>query len=556
MKSLNNLIITLLPNEEDLTSNADIQTLNTLKKSIMSTNRKYITIENAILDNVSYLAIALGKTSITSANYELYTNIIRYLRGLIMSRMNIGMPNIPNVNVLVPAAIRLPIVGKTDIQTTTIPVNQFKYLKYEKNKLIFDMRSWLREAIDWTIKQGNFYITKEDEGTHQYKLTYVSDDLYSYETYDDPPETVYLKMDDIIDYRFTYLMDLYFYLDGNKFYQINKRRAVDDTYKKTGYYDEIVEETDMTKQKENKLCKVYTNVQNRNIETNPPSQSFITTVYTDKQIIKGVEEKHKYEKLYKPYSDTSIYHDHINPTTRDEPDQDITYSFTRNDTSIEFNGEKYGIWFERKRTDNKIYQVSHATTRQEIITNYEKLIRINNDTEYQIECTREIKTVLSTQYPEFRQDITEEIYMYKATDLTTLVGGETLNGPYNKKTTIVTIDNNHKRIKNDVDIVREINVDWTYQKIESLATDKDDPQVTIKQGEELILEFEHDLDQIPGIHFYGYLYQPFQQIDFYTNPLPDELRYLMEDSVEIDTNFRDYFISNLKCLIPFSIQKP
>lgn len=506
MKSLNSLIITLLPKAEEITSSADAQTLDNLKKSIQSSTRKYITIEEAILNNISYLAIALGKTNQLSANYALYSNIIRYLNGLISTRMNIGLPNINNANELIPSSIRLPVIGKTEIETTTINTNKFKYLTYEKNRLRFDIRAWIREAIDWTIQQDKFYFTTEEfienpvhesKGYHTYKVNYEGPNNYSYQPYYvdayNPPRTVYITIDDIISSNSIYLMDLYFYLDGNKFYQINKRRVTTDTDKVSAYFDEIIEETDMTKQRSNRISKIFTNVQNRDIEEHPSTQSFITSIYTDKQIVSGVEEKHKYEKLYKPYCDTTIYH-------QNDGTKDITYSFTRHDTSIEFNEQKYGIWFERKRTDDETTKISHATTRQVIVTNYEKLLRID-DVEYQLECTRETKTILTTQYPEFKQEITEKINMYKATELETLTDGTTLKGPCNTKTTIIYID--HK----DVDIVRDVDVEWTYNVIESLAGDNDDQQVTMLKGEELIIEFENELTQVPGIHFYGYLYQ-------------------------------------------------
>ena len=533
MKSLNELIISLLPKTDEMTSASDIQITNSLRDVLSSKADEMVTVETAMLNDATAVAIALGKTSKISSNFELFTNIIRYLRSMIMSRINFGSPMMPNVNNIIPTIIRLPIVGKNEIATTSVKTNKFKYITYEKNKLTFDLHNWLREAIDWTIKQGNLYITL-DNHTYVVEVSERSPNEEPYCYKDEYSIVHFINFEDIVNSNQQYLMDLHYSFNYDKFIQINKRRVCSDEDKKSAYYDELVEESDMTKFKENKLKRLYTSIQNNILDTYPASSGFLTSMYTDKELICGVTENHKYEKIFGEYSNTSIYTDHIYPINDIDPDVDIKFEITRHGESIMFGDKKFIEWFERQRTDDKVYKISNATTRQITTTNYEKYV-IEDGVEKQIECRRDVVTSLTVQYPEYKRTIKEETFMYNPTSLESLVNGTELSGPYNVIDTTITNDGINK------DMTKELSVSWTYLKPETLATDNDDSDVVLRMGEQLVMEFEHDLTQIPLFTIYGYLYPALQQLDVFKNKTADMLRELFKNAIDYSYADKDYY---------------
>lgn len=531
MNTINNIILAALPDLNNVRSVADKQLITEFINSIIKTEKEYMTIELAILNTISFAAVALRKSNRRSNTYVLFNNIIVYLDGLMTARMNLGGINMTNINELTQTLQHLPLIRSKifldkskvsvpypEIETISKMVDGFKYMKYKNNKLIVDLHKWMRYAIDWSIKQKQFYITIDG---HHYIVEVNDNEDKPYKYTSSNGSVVEIDFDYILKITQQYMIDLFYSFTGKKFYQINLKRLCVEENTVSDYYPIITEETDMTRLNENRLTGVWIKSQPNCV--NRSAKQYISGIYSDKEKPTGIKIDHKYDKKYTGSSETSIYRS----KNIDNKNEIKEYSITRHDSEIEFAGKRYYIWYEYSLKTSQLIEVSHAATKEKVNVLYTRCLKLQ-DKVYIVEASKTSSIIDTHQYPQLTQHTVTEKNLYKATELKELKNNDNLFGAWNKTEVTIT-----KPFEKDSHIDSKPSVEWHYKNIIDMdVSEFEDDEYMTKKGEELIFEFEKPLTQIPEVILYGFLYDPMQPNKF--------LDKIEEDPVpEITNEVRD-----------------
>lgn len=527
METISTFILRILSEvNNDSLSYIDKETIATLRAQVDNEMKLKTTIERCGLAYLSFISVALNRVNCFSKLYPVYFNMIQWLKEIIRTRLNIGLISMYDINEFVAVPKTLAYLDNDGIGSIIATVNEFKYLKYEGNKVIFNLHEWMREAVDWTITQKMFYVFKKDVA---YQVLKKDDGTYYY--IDEESNEQPITFEEIITTAHQYLMDLYFTIDSSKFYQITRRRVITTKDTISSYYDQIYEETDMSKYNNYELRNIYTTAQNKVVQSFTTWTNFISGVYTDETFFVKVDDTNHIETEYTDVDKTTKYKETVGDVEKIyemadpfvipdaetmkivPPDKPVVVPISNPDLDIE-GDIKVGNW-KRKYTEITTKSISNTTTQELTSISYGEYSSCNKKDDGTIELTDliqrydENKTITTTMYPTLIQTIKTEKYI-KTNDEDPIQYTQTL--------TEITYNNNEKRYENSTKTTTKSGVEHEFENIPEIpnyaydTTPKD-----IRFGEKVVFEFDRDLEQIPSIRCFGYLYNPRIDVDKFYN---------------------------------------